>query len=745
MSRKLRFLLILCLAATPILGVFNAGAAPIELETFDRTWSRTDLPVSEGLVNHTWMWGPEPFTGAMKEPYAEAPDGERVVQYFDKSRMEDNAYRADPPWDVTNGLLATELMTGRRQLGDDLFEQGEPAEVHVAGDPGDPNAPTYASFGMVMEEDPIPTGWTIIQTIDVNGNIGSDPNLAQYGVSASHFEPETDHNVASVFWDFMNSSRLVYENGDYIQGSMFPNPYYATGYPLTEAYWAFVSVAGTPQWVLTQAFERRVLTYTPGNSEGWKVEAGNVGQHYYQWRNDRVGPAQDGDYGDAPDGEPTGYPTQFSQTGQFPTLYASGGAYTTDLSVATLGPTASAENDANDPSDPDGTPNLVNSDSDNGLVGLGIELTQIPPPAELTVDVRGGTGGDLYLNVLIDLDMDGNWGGTAAGGEPEWVVQNYDVSVGAGETQTVAPPPFAFANGNRVPDGAWMRVALTSEPVMSDDWTGTGTFTAGEIEDHVITFPEQNGKRLPVLVPDCSPSPKYFNGGAPIDFNCDVVNLIPSAGNFTWTMTQLSGGVTVAPVAGGPTPIAAGPGASVQVGQFTATRGLPLPSSWRFRVTAIDPPSVVHPGGVVVGFPDSEIDITFADVGTPLKSASKDTVGPGEWITYTIVLPANPDLESPSEGYIVDPINADFFPGMQDPILGAIECSSGECYYDSGTNDILWQGMMNPGESVKLTYSIQTPEDLLPSEYPDEYVNCANGFDGLAEFFEVCSTVVVED
>jgi hypothetical protein len=38
-----------------------------------------------------------------------------------------------------------------------------------------------------------------------------------------------------------------------------------------------------------QAFERRVLTYNPDNSDGWKVEAGNVGQHYYQWRYGQLG------------------------------------------------------------------------------------------------------------------------------------------------------------------------------------------------------------------------------------------------------------------------------------------------------------------------------------------------------------------------------------------------------------------------------------------------------------------------
>jgi hypothetical protein len=36
--------------------------------------------------------------------------------------------------------------------------------------------------------------------------------------------------------------------------------------------------------VLIQAFERRILTYTPGNDAGWQVESANVGQHYRAWR-----------------------------------------------------------------------------------------------------------------------------------------------------------------------------------------------------------------------------------------------------------------------------------------------------------------------------------------------------------------------------------------------------------------------------------------------------------------------------
>jgi hypothetical protein len=33
-----------------------------------------------------------------------------------------------------------------------------------------------------------------------------------------------------------------------------------------------------------QVFERRILTYTPNNPSAFRVESGNVGLHYLQWR-----------------------------------------------------------------------------------------------------------------------------------------------------------------------------------------------------------------------------------------------------------------------------------------------------------------------------------------------------------------------------------------------------------------------------------------------------------------------------
>jgi hypothetical protein len=262
-------------------------------EAFLNTWARTDRPVAEGAVARTWMWGPKPATSVIAESYREHPTTMRPVQYWDKARMEVNNPNADPAslWYVTNGLLAKELMSGRMQFGDTHHIQYAPSTVHIAGD-AFANVPTYATFGTLMDRRSVPPGSTIpvvpiTQTVDSEGRVGNEGILARYDVRAGHYEPRTNHVVASVFWEFMNSSGVISPDGHtgpFTTGRLFPNPYYATGLPLTEAYWVYVPVKGVQQWVLVQAFERRVMTYTPGNPAGWRVEAGNVGQHYYLWR-----------------------------------------------------------------------------------------------------------------------------------------------------------------------------------------------------------------------------------------------------------------------------------------------------------------------------------------------------------------------------------------------------------------------------------------------------------------------------
>jgi hypothetical protein len=275
------------LTAAIAIPLLDTDAQQPATDDFARTWERTDQPVADLAVNRTWIWGPLSTSAGIMETYAEASGGQRLVQYYDKARMEvphDPEVGPESPWYVTTGLLPIELMTGRLQLGDDAFEQHAPARINVAGDPTGDDAPTYADMAGLMNAPARPAGQVIVGTVDGNGLAGSDDRFASYGVTAAYAVPETGHSVASVFWDFMNSSGTISVNGELTSGPLFQDPFFGFGFPVTEAYWTTIELEGEPTDALVQVFERRVATYTPDNPEGWRVETGNTGLHYYQWR-----------------------------------------------------------------------------------------------------------------------------------------------------------------------------------------------------------------------------------------------------------------------------------------------------------------------------------------------------------------------------------------------------------------------------------------------------------------------------
>jgi hypothetical protein len=277
----------------PATAYHEDGDHPFGDSRFEERRDRTERPVIEGEVDRTWIWGPKPYTEAFNEPYADSPGGERLVQYFDKSRMEINDPDEQGLWSVTNGLLVVEMVDGAIQTGDDEFDHNpEPADVQIAGDAAGSESPTYADIASfeLQELDPLAEG-TVINEYLAQTTIEQSAEYANHGVTASQHVSETNHTVAEPFWDFMTSTGTVYEKGDYVEDNLFQNPFYATGYPVTEAYWTTTPVDGESQDVLWQCFERRCMTYTPDNPDGWKVETGNVGQHYYEWR-----------YGDDDDG-----------------------------------------------------------------------------------------------------------------------------------------------------------------------------------------------------------------------------------------------------------------------------------------------------------------------------------------------------------------------------------------------------------------------------------------------------------
>ncbi len=263
-----------------------APAAPVIFAdpAFRALWRRTD-DLAEG--RRGYLWGPAARDAVItiREPYVDAPGGTRLVQYFDKTRMErtnPNAPRTGVAF-VTNGLLAREMITGRMQLGDRTFEERPPARVTIAGDANDANGPTYATFAALLTAPPLAQDAEIRQTVDRAGNGGGG---GPGGVRAGELVAITDHRTASVFRDFIFATGPILDtDGRQVNGPLFTNGYAGgVGYPITEAYWATVRVGGRARQVLVQAFERRVLTYTPDNPEGFKVEAGNVGDQYLRWR-----------------------------------------------------------------------------------------------------------------------------------------------------------------------------------------------------------------------------------------------------------------------------------------------------------------------------------------------------------------------------------------------------------------------------------------------------------------------------
>jgi hypothetical protein len=247
----------------------GVNAAPGVIGT---AWSGGDGAVAAGRINRSWLYGPDTVTTRM-EPYAESPGGMRTVFYFDKARME----LTTPTSGVSNGLLVTEMVSGGVQVGNSAFQSYRPAAIPVAGDAlNNETCPTYAtlwsvaSFGDLTKDRRAVKviGAPVTATIDSGGNIGDDPTRAGYATVAQ-YDSNLGHNVPDVFWNWMQTLPSDWQT--------------LLGLPITEPYWTQTRVGGTVHAVLMQAFERRVLTYTPDNAPAWQVEMGNVGLHFLLW------------------------------------------------------------------------------------------------------------------------------------------------------------------------------------------------------------------------------------------------------------------------------------------------------------------------------------------------------------------------------------------------------------------------------------------------------------------------------
>lgn len=210
------------------------------------------------------------------------------------------------------------------------------------------------------------------------------------------------------------------------------------------------------------------------------------------------------DYGDAPDNLPCGYSEDPAQDTvcKFPTLFATTnarvpgrpGAHALITSQEALGTLelVSVERDANDPNDPDQTPNLIDDDTDDGLRVEPISTGVIRFKATIRL-ASTAPPGPRYLNALYDLNRDGEWR-TSPQGE-EWLVKNFTINlVPGGEQEVEIPVPVSQNWIVTLSQPRWLRLALTREPIPEalflfvgvGGWDGSGAFSAGEIEDYKI-------------------------------------------------------------------------------------------------------------------------------------------------------------------------------------------------------------------------------------------------------------------
>ena len=239
------------LLLTPVLAFLQVEAAgSFAAPAFNTQWN-----AGEAVAPN--FWGPlELAKEGQPEPYVEAAGGMRTVQYFDKARMELGAGGT-----VTNGLLATELITGNRQLGDSSFQNFGPAPISIAGDP-DNVGPTYAAIQtnaaqlrVVVSSTP---GVPVTLALTPAGALTTFPGGASFAqANIGGYDSVTQHNVPATFLAYRNKAGIP-----------------AIGLAISEPFWSNVKVAGVQKDVLMQAFERRVLTFTPSTRRRFKWSLG---------------------------------------------------------------------------------------------------------------------------------------------------------------------------------------------------------------------------------------------------------------------------------------------------------------------------------------------------------------------------------------------------------------------------------------------------------------------------------------
>ena len=150
-----------------------------------------------------------------------------------------------------------------------------------------PSAPTYATFGRLMTR---PRATRSGQKATASRRQGGQRERRRRqsrvpGVDLVYYEPITQHNIPKVFWDFLNAQGPIYVNGQYTHRQINNPWFFASGLPVTEPYWAKVKIGRSAARRADPGLRAPHPDLRPGlQRPPFKVQMGNIGQHYYDWR-----------------------------------------------------------------------------------------------------------------------------------------------------------------------------------------------------------------------------------------------------------------------------------------------------------------------------------------------------------------------------------------------------------------------------------------------------------------------------
>ncbi|MEX2426319.1 MAG: hypothetical protein WD401_06090 [Thermomicrobiaceae bacterium] len=248
-----------------MLPVHHTESTPFASPAFQRTW----ISEAEAATQGVDLWGSDPLAWRV-EPYAGAPDDRRIVQYFDRGRMEVEAGSSR----VTLGLLAHEMTSGEIDLGSGVREERQSPEISIDSGSPDESVPTYLTLSRFVGEmatdrsvgDERLTDW-----INREGRI--DQSATPEVVNVDEYIEESGHNLPDVTAELFE--RPEFQNERWVE---------SFGYPISEPFWTQYRRADQMLPSLVQVFERRILVYTPKLEPSDSFTVASTGRHYSLWR-----------------------------------------------------------------------------------------------------------------------------------------------------------------------------------------------------------------------------------------------------------------------------------------------------------------------------------------------------------------------------------------------------------------------------------------------------------------------------